>query len=193
MKINTTIKKDIAKKIMEDIKKATRREVLIGIPATKAERGDDADGKVNNAMLGYINEYGSPVKHIPARPWLRPAIESIKKAAILRLKQGMEQALEGAGRPSAIERALGVVGHWGEAAAKNRIMNKIPPGLSAYTLRKRIARKQGSGVRIDKGAKAELAYRAENPAAGLSTEFTTPLIDTSKMVNAIGYVIRDKK
>ena len=56
MKGSSTLKKDIVKQVMDGIKQATKKEVLIGIPATEAERESDADGAVNNAMLGYTHE-----------------------------------------------------------------------------------------------------------------------------------------
>jgi hypothetical protein len=193
MKGSVTVKKDIVKQVMDGIKQATKKEVLIGIPATEAARKSDAGGNINNAMLGLVHEYGDPLKRIPARPWLRPAIDSIRPAATAQLKRGLEQALAGKGRPEAAERALNAVGKMGVAAAKNRIRNKIAPGLAKATLQARLARKQGSGVRINKGAKAELALRASDPSVGRSAEFTTPLIDTGKMIRAINYEVRDKK
>lgn len=193
MKGSSTLKKDIVKQVMDGIKQATKKEVLIGIPATEAERESDADGAVNNAMLGYTHEYGDPLRRIPARPWLRPSIDSIRPSATAQLKSGLEQALAGKGHPEAAERALNVVGMMGVAAAKNRIRNKIAPGLAEATLEARLARKQGSGIRINKGAKAELALRALDPSVGRSMEFTTPLIDTGEMIRAINYVVRDKK
>lgn len=45
--------------------------VLVGIPAEYTKR---EDGKITNAEIGYINEFGSPKQHIPPRPFLNPAL-----------------------------------------------------------------------------------------------------------------------
>lgn len=184
-----SVVRDDLKKVLRQIYEATGDEVLIGIPQETASRDDGEEP--NNAERGFIHEYGSPLQHIPARPWLNPSVESIKGKAADRMAAGLRQALDG--NAKAALQALTAVGIMGMSACVIRIRRKIPPGLSRRTMEARIARKQGSGVRIGKGAKAELAYRAANPGAGLSMEETTPLIDTAAFVQSIKYVIRKRK
>ena len=46
--------------------------VLVGIPSANASR---PGGGINNAELAFIHSNGSPLKHIPPRPFLQPGIE----------------------------------------------------------------------------------------------------------------------
>ena len=76
---------DSAKDIKAQLSKVTRelkekfREmrhletyaVYVGIPSAYTKR---EDGRITNAEIGYINEFGSPKQHIPPRPFLNPAI-----------------------------------------------------------------------------------------------------------------------
>ena len=60
--------------LLAQIKKLADLEVLVGIPEDKATR--KKDGKVNNAQLMFIHTNGSPLKKIPKRPVIEPAIEA---------------------------------------------------------------------------------------------------------------------
>ena len=62
--------------IAKDIQKLDRSEILVGIQSKNAQRKDE---KVNNAGLLFIHTHGSPLKHIPPRPVLEPAIEANRK------------------------------------------------------------------------------------------------------------------
>lgn len=60
---------DELRRILEDL---ARVEVLVGVPEDKTSRNE---GKINNAQLVYVHTHGSPLKGIPARPIIEPAIE----------------------------------------------------------------------------------------------------------------------
>lgn len=79
------------RKSLECLKK---EEVLVGIPESKAPR---RAGDVNNAQLMYIHTNGSPLKGIPARPVIEPAIKARgnKQAIEAELKASALAALDG--------------------------------------------------------------------------------------------------
>src|ERR1019366_6299725 len=89
--------------MMRAVKLLTTRRVLIGIPDVNAAREPSADdpSPINNAALGYIHEFGSPINNIPARPFLVPGVASIKDQAIARLKKAAQAALDPNGAASA--------------------------------------------------------------------------------------------
>lgn len=171
------------KAVQAALKRLTRDEVLIGVPRETAPRQGEP---VNSAQLLYIHEFGSPARNIPERPVLRPSVAAIRDGAITVLKTAATRVLNGA--TGEAERALRYVGLMGQKAAQERIAEGIPPALSDATLKARARRKRGTGHRIDKGAKAELARRAAGETPGMVD--TTPLIDTGSMLKAITYVIR---
>lgn len=51
--------------------KIINRRILVGIPQQEGLR----DGEVTNAQKLWENTVGSPLKHVPARPLLEPAVE----------------------------------------------------------------------------------------------------------------------
>ncbi len=59
------------KGVAADLARVKRSQVLIGIPAEKAQRKGDP---INNAALMFIHTNGSELRHIPARPWIEPSI-----------------------------------------------------------------------------------------------------------------------
>lgn len=67
-------------------------EALIGIPSDKSGRSDEPFG---NAEIGYVQENGSPVNNIPARPFLKPGVEACMPEAILLLEEAAREALRG--------------------------------------------------------------------------------------------------
>jgi len=76
-------------------------EVLVGIPQEKIHR---KKGKINNASLMYIMTHGSPIRNIPARPVIEPAIEAagnkeriaaeLKDAATAYLERDPQRAID---------------------------------------------------------------------------------------------------
>ena len=81
-------------KVLTDrLKALTKKEVYVGIPAEKSSRY--GEGGVNNAELLYIHTHGSPVRHIPPRPVLQPAIEANRQAIGKQLAYAAQEALKG--------------------------------------------------------------------------------------------------
>lgn len=61
--------------IEEALSKLKRADVFVGIPADKTMRQGD---QMNNATLAFIQSHGSPLRNIPARPFLEPSIKKNK-------------------------------------------------------------------------------------------------------------------
>lgn len=77
MKIDIKLTKDSTKALEASIKKLARGAVLVGIPNDSSKNRRSGE-PITNAEIGYIHEFGSPVRHIPARPFLFPSIEQNK-------------------------------------------------------------------------------------------------------------------
>jgi hypothetical protein len=91
-----TVDKDFTKNFNDLMKKFRHDEVLVGIPESKTARKDEEKGTIGNAALLAINEFGSPMQNIPARPVMAIGIrnaqekiaEQFKQAAVKALSQG---------------------------------------------------------------------------------------------------------
>lgn len=153
--------KDNVSVVLRSIQQLASNEVLIGIPASTTERQDGEP--INNATIGYIQETGSPVNNLPARPFLVPGVESAQKAATDELKKGADDAMDG--NAQAADKALHRAGIVASNAVKAKINSGISPELAGSTL----------------------AARRRRGRTG-----TTPLIDTGSLRNAITYVLRKK-
>jgi hypothetical protein len=155
-----------ADEIIALVNKLAQTKVLVGIPSTNIGR-DDA---VNNALLGYIHEMGSPANNIPARPFLRPGITNSRDKWQPYLEQAAAAALQG--NDGLMDRALNAAGTVAVSAVKNTITAKIPPPLKPATVR---ARRRHHG----------------QPATAADIAGATPLVDTGQLLNSITYVVVD--
>jgi hypothetical protein len=143
--------------VLKNIHKMERARVYVGIPADENARSDD---KVGNAGIGYIQEFGSPAKNIPARPFLIPGVKAVEGEVADLLADGARNVLE----DRSIEASLTKAG----IKATNSVKQTITKGegfaaLSETTLRARKRR-------------------------GVSR--TKPLIDTGQLRNSINYVVK---
>lgn len=198
---NTGVKvtKQNLEQIQENLRLLANLEVLVGFPEDSTERDAAAEEEkqpITNAALGYIHDNGAPEVGIPARPFMKPAIEEnrdkIERALSGALKQGMR------GNATAMEQAMIAAGLTAKLAIQRKINEGIPPPLAERTLKARARR--GKGSSIAKAAQIELERRkamtklGEDPFFDLETALTTakPLIDTGQMRNAVNYVIRSR-
>ena len=174
-----TIKTDKMDALMKGLKALKSKDVLVGVPADKTTRSDDT--AMNNATIAYINDQGSPIHNIPARPFMRPGIKSVQDKITARFKRAALAALDG--RRSGVEEELMAAG----LVAQNGIKDIITAGnfepLALSTVRARA--KRGSA-----GALAEIQSRDAGNAP--NSENTRPLIDTGQLRNSISFVIRGK-
>lgn len=163
----TRITKDVVPQLLKAIEDLTRQQVLVGIPGDTPARTRVGVG-VSNVTIGYLNEFGSPAMHIPARPFLRPGVNAALPDIIERLRTGARAAVRIPFDQDAGTRALMSAGLIAQRSVRMTITNVIPPPLAAMTLRmrktRRVAPRQGE----------------------------TPLLDTGQLRNAVTYVIRNK-
>lgn len=157
-----------------------KEDVYVGVPSDHTERNDT--NKVNNAVIAYTNDNGSPMMNIPARPFMRPGIENAKADISNAFKRGAKAVLKG--NDGAIDIAMHQAGLIAQRSIRAAINDGIPPPLADFTIRARS--EKGS-----KGAKVEMKRRkeGEGPSASGSAK---PLIVTGQLRNSINYVIRSK-
>lgn len=148
------VTKDRTKEVMAAIKALTKDRVLVGIPAEKAFRDpepDDPHPEINNAEIGYLNEFGVPEKNIPARPHLAPGVRNVTLIAIPRIyKEAALKALTG--DTQAVADAHEKVGFTATSSVKALITEGIGPPLADSTIRDRKARgRTGETPLLDTG------------------------------------------
>ena len=158
--MNIKITDNVAK-IMRSIDALVDKDVLVGIPSSEAER--EKGDPVNNAMVGYISEFGSPANNIPARPSLMPGIRNVKDKISERMVAAAKAALSG--EMATVDRQLNAAGLIAQSSVRAMINSNIQPALKASTI---AARKRRKITR------------------------TNTLIDTAQFRNAVTYVIRNK-
>lgn len=99
MKSGLTVRTDNASSILEALKKLSKTDVLVGIPAEKAVREDGE--KLNNAEIGYLQSTGATIQiggttvTLPPRPFLEMGIDNTKPRTTAHLKAAAIAALEG--------------------------------------------------------------------------------------------------
>lgn len=160
MKSGLTVRADNAQSILDALKTLVNKDVLVGIPESKDERDD---GDIGNAAIGRINEDGSPLQNIPARPHLKPGVRSVEQDFMPHLKSAARKALEGdaEGAVTSLDRA-------GTVAA-NGVKRYIT--ITGFTPL----------------ADTTIANRLRRGRTG-----NKPLIDTGEYRRSITHIVRDK-
>jgi hypothetical protein len=131
-----------------------------------------AGDRITNVELGFIHEFGSPVRNIPARSFLRPGVEKAMPQITVLLRQAAQAAIAGdAGAADTLMRQAGEVG---VESVRRTIAAGIPPPLAQATVNRRRIRTPGSRYR----------RRATTAAQ------TVPLWDTGQLIRSLAYVIR---
>jgi hypothetical protein len=179
--INITNKGKIS--VYEDILSLFKKEILVGIPEEQSERKSD---EMNNATLLAIHSKGSPLRGIPARPIIEPALEAsgnkekisadlklISEAMINRDKALAERLMNLTGQD-----AVNIVLDWFTDPRNN-----WPPDKEA-TVKAKIKKAYKDKKKVKQTIKKYLAGEE-----GINQT----LVDTAQMKKAITYVIRDKK
>jgi hypothetical protein len=162
------IKIDRLNEVLEKIALFSKVELLVGIPGNKTirknkEKKENEMITTTNAELGFINEFGSPAKNIPARSFLRPGIKKIKPVIGKILKKYTENFLHD---QDIVRKGLERVGIEAVSSVKNiiRMQENFKP-LSKRTIE----------LRKEKGFDGEKA-----------------LIRTGQLLNSITHVLREK-
>lgn len=194
------IKQDFLGEVMKWIDTIATQELLVGVPASSAERKDGAD--INNAVIGYLMETGSPANNVPARPHLVPGVEDALPKVMAQLQKGATAAL--GGDTEAFTNSLHAAGLQAVSSVQLRIRSNVPPPLAPSTVANRYRQRtvkdapKPAGKRkaekdyaalIDAGAQAAGMSLAEiQSAAGI-----IPLINTGEYSKSIKYVVKNKR
>ena len=175
---------DNAQKLEAAVSDILKLDVYVGIPEEKAPRR--GSGEISNAQLMYIHTHGSPVRNIPARPVIEPAIEAENNKAMIadELEAAARMALAG-NVPEAMKH-LKLAGQTGASAARDWFedpRNNWAPNAMA-TVRAKLAKKFKSKKKLDEAMDAYLAG---------ASEMNQVLVDTAQMRKAITYVVGEKR
>ena len=158
-------------RIVKAMKEVKGSYVKVGI---LEKAGSTDDGKMTMARLGAVNEFGSPEKNIPPRPFMLQAYERCKGKIIKLFESEKNKIIAG---KSDTERSLNVVGEYfkGEVQREFTEGNFTPNAPSTLLAN---WRKHHKGV-ITKGEALE-----NDTGFGLTKR---PLIDTGRLRQSINY------
>ncbi|RXK34387.1 hypothetical protein BBD39_10925 [Arsenophonus endosymbiont of Bemisia tabaci Asia II 3] len=178
MKSGVTLRMDNTGNLFDALVQRDKKEVLVGIPAENSNRDDIP---FRNAAIGYLNEFGSPAKNIPARPHLIPVIRLVETKITAEFKVVAKAVLDG--QNDKAEQALNRAGQIAVQGGQIVITQSNFTPLADSTLAARARRGR-------KGA----AQAFENRKGGLPPDNNNakPLIDTGTYRRAITYVVRKK-
>ncbi len=206
------VKQDRVAALTQAIEMLQHRAVFVGIPAEFAQR-DDGAGDVNNAAIGYWNEFGIPKRNIPPRPHLVPGIRAYVPQAQLRLKKALVAACDSSltapppsedvrkPQPSLTQiqsearrakpldpvlKQLNAIGVEAVVSVKKQITDGLSPPLAPATIAARKHKQFLSA--LGKGTSAGRIGKAAVQAELFTG--TSPLIFTGDYIRHINYVIR---
>jgi hypothetical protein len=176
-----------AVKVNKALESLARKEVYVGVPQANASRKDEP---INNAELMYIHTNGSPIKHIPARPVIEPALEAEPTKALIKdeLKLAAEAALSGdkVKEDTHLKRA----GTIGSNAAKEWFTdprNNWPKNRPS-TIRNKLRKLRGKALKDA----LEILDEYENDSTVDASSIDTVLVDTGEMRRSITGVLGEK-
>ena len=179
--------KDNTAKLAALLKDISQMEVYVGVPEEKAGR---KAGTVNNAQLVFLHTNGSPLRKIPKRPIIEPAIEADgnKQPIAHELSLAAKAALDGKkGEAKQHLRTAGMIGQNASRAWFTDSRNGWPDNRP-LTIARKLAKMRGS-----KGKAARLAYsKGETSFTWKDQSYgvNTILVDTGQMKKAIVYVVK---
>ncbi len=162
--MSLTITKDRVAEFAAAARAFGKRRVYVGVPGETALR-KDPEGKaepINNAALAYIQNAGSALANIPARPFMEPGIKDAQPQIIQTFAEAVHvDKMTVAGLENSLKKA----------------------GIQAVVaIKKRIVSQEG----FEPLAKSTIAARKRK-----GRNRTKALIDTSEMMNSIKSVVRD--
>lgn len=158
-----TVKRDELRSVLASIKRATRENVLVGVPYYHTAR--PGEHGISNADLGYIHEFGAPAANIPARPFLVPGVLDARKQATSLMADGLSDEMagqRGAAHISMHKAGLIAVNH-----VRQTITDGVKPSLSEVTLRIRLEKgRTGTTPLLDSGQlRNSITYVIRNKGA----------------------------
>lgn len=158
-----TVTKDFTRDVNEIIKSFKSDEVVVGIPEVNTYRKENEP--INNATILAINEFGSPMNNIPARPVMAIGIKNAQEEIADQFKKAMQDAFK-KGLP-----------------ALSMYYNRI--GIIASNSVKKVINSQEG---IEPPAQSTIDARKAKGFKG-----TKALLVTAQLRNAITYIVRGEK
>lgn len=158
------VTEDNTKDFNDMIKRFKNDMVLVGVPQADAERKEE-NAPINNATLLAINEFGSPINNIPARPVMAIGIRNAQIEIAAQYKLAVKNAFkQGLDALSIYYNRIGII-------ASNSIKKAI-----------------NSQTDIDPPSEATLAARRATGFKG-----TKALIVTGQLRNSITYIVKGEE
>lgn len=195
MSASLTVKRNDLDAVVKALQELASKEVMVGIPASTAEREEDDSSPLNNAELGYIHENGSPVQNIPARPFLVPGVESQMDSITSHMEKAMRAALKG--DSTKLDNELNAVGLVASTGARYEIQHGDFVPLKPATVLNRRKNRKTKSMRDSERRYLKLFGKAASDVdvpidyIGLQEDSgIQPLINTGQLRDAITYVIR---
>lgn len=193
----TIARKSGSKALKERLAKIGKMASYVGVPAAKSTRKGE---KINNAELLYVLSKGSPARHLPATPWLEPAIAAAgNREAIAHELAGFSKAILN-DKPNEAIQKLRRAGTAGQNAAQSWPTDPRNgwPRLAPSTEKARM-RKMQSQPKVLKETQEKLAAfnaldetkQAEALAAHLGAYPFTRNVDSGALLRAIIHVERE--
>jgi hypothetical protein len=172
---NVKITQDNWPLVQQALDRLTRNKLYVGFPDSTTDRPADADGKEEptNAQIGYWMNFGVPASNIPARPFMTLGVASVQDAIVKRM--GVLGMLALAGDHEGVDKGFAALGLFVVSGIRKKLRDGPWQPLSPRTVMARIH--------------ARTSVKAEG---WVFLKYMTPLIDTSAMLKAITYVVRNK-
>lgn len=185
------ITKDRVNAVIGSITNLVGKHVLVGIPEANANRQDDeSTDHPTNAMLGYVHEFGSPRRNIPARPFLVPGVHKAADAYMPHLRGAASAALDA--KPDVSDKELVAAGLIAEASAKREITTGDFVPLKPETVAWRFLQRGTKTRRASEERYLKLIDQGVSPADAQAAAGIRPLINTGQLRQAITSVVRKK-
>lgn len=177
------------RKILERVEKMTRSYVVVGVPSEESKRTDSKKGSVNNAMLAYVHEFGSPANNTPPRPFIVPGVTAVKDSIAPVLKGGIIR--EANGKKHAVNQALQQVGILATDSIRKTIIQGDFEPLKPATIRNRARDRKYSEFNRAKAEYKKLVSEGYSNAQAQTMAGIKPLIDTAQLLNSISFKVRN--
>lgn len=123
----------------------SKEDILVGVPAEKTLRPGDS---MNNASLLFIHTNGSPLRHIPPRPVIEPALKYHQKPITNEIRKMLKATAQG--NAQKVQQCAHRVGMAGQNAVRDWFTN--PNNGWPANAPSTVARKGSSTPLIDTAA-----------------------------------------
>ena len=166
MKLTITDDPALLEKRIAALRKLKQSTVKVGLP-------EKAGGRLRFILA--VQEHGTPIMRIPARPVLKPALADpdIRQSMAEEMRSAIESAWEG--DDAAARAALESAGQAGADGIRDYIDAGVPPPNSPITVE--------GGWMYNRAAKKAVYIRGKG--------MNKPLFDTGALNNAFSYEVED--